>query len=275
MKANFSIIEDVILDEVISDETLEIDNALDIIAVGEIFNDRIIEVEKYFKFLKEILSDDTYIYFPNKKTHKQKRLDIDTQRILKANGFLVLYNLVESTIKKSISAIYKSLISDGLSYKDIRSELQSVWIHNYYLEFKDSKDSTFKSFMKAILDDVLGNASLRLKLDSKKIPISGNLDARKIKQLSKIYGFSCETRKVTSNGGKLHIVKKQRNSLAHGDTSFAECGGDHSVEDLLKIKTEIISYLKEILTNIKKYIERKEYASAEYHATRKTSLKKQ
>jgi len=246
-----------------SSETISIDSALSIDEVHEIFDDRVLEVEKYFKFLEEILSENTYLCFEMKRTHKRKKLDIDTQRILKANGFLILYNLVESTIKKSIGAIYKAMLVDGLSYKDIREELKDIWIKNNYTNYKDANDNNFKAFIKTILKDVLDEVTL--KLDSDKIPISGNVDAKKIRLLGQSYGFSCSTRKK-NHGGRLHIVKIERNSLAHGDISFAECGGNHTVEDLVSIKKEVITYVRAILNNIKKYIDKGEYASTEYRA---------
>jgi hypothetical protein len=47
-------------------------------------------------------------------------------KILKANGFLLLYNLAESSIKKAIEEIYVELNNKTVTYEDIREELKKV-----------------------------------------------------------------------------------------------------------------------------------------------------
>jgi hypothetical protein len=50
-----------------------------------------------------------------------------------------------------------------------------------------------------------------------------------------------------------------RNDLAHGNKSFAEVGQKVSIEDLLKVKEEVIEYLQQILQNIQDYLDKQEY----------------
>jgi hypothetical protein len=52
---------------------------------------------------------------------------------------------------------------------------------------------------------------------------------------------------------------QNRNDLAHGNKSFAEIGQNTSIEDLLKVKQEVIEYLQQILQNIQQYLENQEY----------------
>jgi MAE_28990/MAE_18760-like HEPN len=52
---------------------------------------------------------------------------------------------------------------------------------------------------------------------------------------------------------------KNRNDLAHGTKSFADIGKDISIEDLLKIKGEVIEYISQILKNIEDYLVLQEY----------------
>jgi len=52
---------------------------------------------------------------------------------------------------------------------------------------------------------------------------------------------------------------KNRNDLAHGNKSFPEVGGETSIDDILKIKEEVIEYLQQILQNIQDYLENQEY----------------
>ena len=89
---------------------------------------------------------------------------------------------------------------------------------------------------------------------------SGNVDARLIKKIAQKYGFSYQTDFAkTKNGKKLVDIKDKRNDLAHGVKPFKEVGGDRVIEELLEIKEEVIEYLRQILQNIKIYLDNQEY----------------
>jgi len=89
---------------------------------------------------------------------------------------------------------------------------------------------------------------------------SENVDAKKIKKIADKYGFSCLTNaQKTKNGENLLVVKSNRNDLAHGIKSFEEVGGDRAIEQLLKIKKEVVEYLRQILVNIRVYLDNEEY----------------
>jgi hypothetical protein len=81
-----------------------------------------------------------------------------------------------------------------------------------------------------------------------------------IKEIAKKYGFSYQTDFAkTKNGEKLVDIKDKRNDLAHGVKSFKEVGQGKTIEDLLEIKKEVIEYLRQILENIKTYLDNQEY----------------
>jgi hypothetical protein len=86
------------------------------------------------------------------------------------------------------------------------------------------------------------------------------VDARLIKEIAEKYGFSCKTEPTkTKDGQNLLVVKSNRNDLAHGVKSFEEVGRDQTIEELLEIKQEVIEYLRQILQNIKIYLDNQEY----------------
>ena len=57
----------------------------------------------------------------------------------------------------------------------------------------------------------------------------------------------------------LETVKERRNDLAHGTLSFAECGRDYSIDQLIDIKKETVLFLKGLLTGMKKYYDEQQY----------------
>jgi len=207
------------------------------------FNRRVDEIEIYFNFLEDVVNRTPKLFYPDTKEYKS--IAQEMTKILKANGFLLLYNLAESSIKKAIEEIYVELDNKNVTYEDIREELKKVVLKN----FKDCSTDKLLSKVTNISIDIVSKC-----FDSEKI-ISGNLDARKIKDFAKSYGFSYQTNsQITKDGKELLTVKNKRNDLAHGVFSFCDCGKDYAIEELLKIKQEVISYLREILQNIEEYL---------------------
>ena len=109
------------------------------------------------------------------------------------------------------------------------------------------------SALNQIAEDII-----EIEFDSSK-KISGNIDGRKIRNFAATIGFSTRAHHSLDNGTKLHIVKTQRNKLAHGDLSFAECGRNYTITDLKSINNQVTKYLKRVLLNIEKYLTEKSY----------------
>ena len=85
---------------------------------------------------------------------------------------------------------------------------------------------------------------------------AGNLDDHRIEKLLKRHGISLVLpvaistaikKPVVDEYGPLVLVRVRRNELAHGLTSFADCGKDVSVPDLRHWTAAVISYLRAIL----------------------------
>ena len=73
------------------------------------FNQRAKEVRKYFLFLKNLEQKNIQLSIgdisqisTNKNVNKIKPIDAELDKTLKATGFLLLYNLVESTMRNAI-----------------------------------------------------------------------------------------------------------------------------------------------------------------------------
>jgi len=78
------------------------------------FDRRVDEIEVYFSFLENTISGIELrnermpqLFYPDTEEHKP--IAQAMIKILKANGFLLLYNLAESSFKKAIEEIYVEL----------------------------------------------------------------------------------------------------------------------------------------------------------------------
>ena len=215
------------------------------------FNERAKEVSKYLMFIKNLEQGTTQLSIGINDKNKIRKIDSDLEKTLKAAGFLLLYNLIESTMRIAIETIFDELTKEDVSFDDIRKKLKLVIIKN--IKDNHSPDNLLTN-IKEIAVDIISAS-----LDKGKL-FSGNLDARKIKITAKDYGFSCKTNpRKTGDGSDLLTIKTNRKNLAHGLTSFKDAGKDVSADDLLEIKKKVVCYLREILQNVETYLANKEY----------------
>lgn len=215
------------------------------------FDERAQEVSRYFLFLKNLEQGSIKLSMGNAKNTKTKLINNNLEKTLKATGFLLLYNLVESTMRNAIITIFDEFQNKNVSFDDVTDKIKKIIIKN----FKDNNSTeTLLQSINNISCDIISCSFDKGKL------FSGNLDARKIRETSEMYGFSCKTNaKKTKDGNDLLKVKNNRNDLAHGFKSFEEVGRNATADELFEIQRKVIFYLKEILENIESYLAKQEY----------------
>ena len=193
------------------------------------------------------------IIFPDKTEFKVKR---GLQKTLRANCFLLLYNLVEASIRNGIVAIFDAIHDDNLSYQELSIKIQEIWLSNKALDLaKNSNSKKVRQSIKSMFSDILNNAEIFL--ESGKISISGNLDYREIESLINKYGIHRSVSQKEKVGKALLRVKSERNFLAHGNKSFQKSAEIITTKELIEYKDLIINYLQEIIESIEMYISNK------------------
>jgi len=219
------------------------------------YHDRIAEIELYYQALQELYE-------------KQQTAEIvttfysdDFLKMLKSNALLMVYNLVESSILGGILEIYGELKNQGLSYRTVREEIQQIWFSFIFNKVYD-KNAHYNSYKNKAAEII--NAILKdepIVLDRKATSISGNLDADEIRHICDEHGIHYTLTAECKGGRVLADVKNKRNDLAHGTTSFVECGRDYTIDDLEKIKNQTVLFLNSILDGMKTYYDEKKYLS--------------
>ncbi|NJS12197.1 MAG: hypothetical protein HC789_18385 [Microcoleus sp. CSU_2_2] len=215
------------------------------------FNTRAQEVDDYFIFLEGLIKQTTKLAIADSAgKDKIQNLNPELAKTLKANGFLLLYNLVESTMRNAIEAIFDDLKNQAISFDQLKPEIKMIVLQN----LKNRSPKKIHLQINQISIDIITATFEREEL------FSGNVDARLIKEIAEKYGFSYKTEaQKTMNGQNLVVIKSNRNDLAHGVKSFEEVGRNKTIAELLKIKEEVIEYLRQILENIKTYLDNQEY----------------
>jgi len=215
------------------------------------FDERAQEVSRYFFFLKNLQEGSIQLSMGHGEHTKTRKINDDLANTLKATGYLLLYNLIEATMRNAIEIIFDQLKNKNISFDEVRDDLKKIIIKN----FKDNQSTdTLLANIQAISVDIISAGFNKEKL------FSGNIDAKKIKEIAEMYGFSYKTNaKKTKDGRDLITVKTNRNDLAHGFKSFEEVGKNATVDDLLKLQKRVICYLREILHNIESYLSHEAY----------------
>lgn len=217
------------------------------------FNDRAIEIELYFDFLQKVVVQGATLRAPSTEPSP---FDLDLQKVLKANAVILLYNLIESSIRNGLLYIHDTIIVERYAYKTLRKEIQLVWLNHWIRTDKPVSTAEVHGLIQKIMAEEVTS------FDTERIRMHGNLDARKIKELSRKYGFSHVTPDSTQGGNLLFMVKQGRNDLAHGRKSFTEYGRDLTFPALEEMKVQVIIYLKHILENMERFVTNKEYVGS-------------
>lgn len=200
-------------------------------------------------------SSEIKIYYNYIHLNKEN-LESNLFKILKANLFLMLYNLVESSVRNSLEEIHNSIKSENISYNNCIDEIKALWVEYNYKKFVQKSAFDITGIIDSIsLDKIImdySDYSEKVKSND----ISGNIDGQKIRKISEKYSIE-KNRRI--NGHKLLTIKNNRNRLAHGEVTFSEIGQNYTLEELKKMKKECIIYLKEYLFNVENYINSKKY----------------
>lgn len=222
-------------------------------AIFDMFDERVQEIDLYFDAIKELDNGSV------ERTADTHYFNEEFIKILKANTLLMIYNLVESTVMGGILEIYDRVKQEGLAYSEVREEIKEIWFSYKFMQVYDQQAhfNSYKSKALEIINSILNGEVIEL--DRKATAISGNLDAQQIRNVCNEHGIRFTAREGSRGGVVLETVKERRNDLAHGTLSFAECGRDYSIDQLINIKEETVLFLQGLLAGMKKYYDEQQY----------------
>ena len=234
-------------------------DSLALLEVRELFSKRCDEVRRYLDFvfcLTEHRATGIVRYEPGSEIPVVVDGVINRELIktMRANGYLLLYNLVESTMTNAIDAIHRCLLSDECSFDELTEAVKRIVL----LNFKKAISGDGKYVLES--NHPIHRSIVELGYDKKKL-FSGNIDAREIRETAERYGFQVANHdlSLSRDGARLLKIKEKRNELAHGRVSFEDCGHDTSLDELMAISKETEIYLDAVLAGIEAYITQRSY----------------
>lgn len=181
------------------------------------------------------------------------KLSEDRLNVLRAGSFLILYNLIEAAARSSIEAIHDKMKLSQVPFQSLRRSIRREVIKGF-------KKRGNPDIHRDMIDVPVELVAAALDVDDQ---FSGNVDARKFREIADIYGFSTASdTRVTHDGAELLTIKNIRNDLAHGLKSYEEVGRDYPIKLLLDIGVRAGAYTAAILNNVARYLDAEEFREA-------------
>jgi hypothetical protein len=229
--------------------------------LGQAFEERLVEIEAYLGLLNGVEVEART--GPPRIGAAGALITTQQQRILYSGVFLQLYNLVEATIVRCIDEVTKAAIASGTwGPGDLTTDLRREWVR---VMARTHVDLSYENRLKSALDlcEYLV-AALPVTEFALEKGGGGNWDDDAIEEIAARLGFQLNVDRAVYSGikrpfrddlGPLGLVRKLRNSLAHGSISFAECGENVTVGELRDLSDRTAAYLREVVRAFEAYIQ--------------------
>ena len=234
--------------------------------IREEFEKRLLEVNTYFEILKVLELDKPKLSAHDLEKDQNVEIIFDDRKIniLRSNAFLLLYNLIESTVFNAVTSIFDSINADKhkpkLDYFDVIDAIKKYWLNNVYKHDEKIKKNTVVNNFMDIVNRIFNES---LSLVSNYLKYGGTLDAEAIETTAIELGVSVGILKngfdKNTHGEAFKQIKRHRNWLAHGDKSFAEIGQDFPYSRLEEWKIYSVEHLVKFIDSIETYIKNEEY----------------
>lgn len=221
------------------------------------FTERVDDINAYFDILSFEDAVETYKNKPliNSAQGQQLLVSNTMQKCMRANAIIMLYNLVESTFSNCVQLIYDAITDEHLTYTDVSHKLRKVWID---LAFDPQWHiDVVRRYAKDYSDNLRTTV---LTYSEMPAGTSGNLDFSKMVEISDKFNINFgHVPDVDDVKTTLHYLKKNRNDLAHGNTTFSSVGAYVSLTELNGHKNHTISFLRHCIDVYEQYVQQKKY----------------
>ena len=208
------------------------------------------EVRRYFRFVISAAMDVVEIGVQKSSgallaTHERDEL----LKTLKASCYLLLYNLVESTMRNIVEAIFDEFRAEGVRFDDCREEIKKLVLANFRARNPDKLLNKLFDLARDVVTETFES----------KETFAGNLDAKTIRETAERFGFVPTSSKT---GWAMRTVKDNRNFLAHGNKSFSEIGKDTTPHSLRDARKQTVVILLLTIRSVTSYLAAKRYLAA-------------
>jgi len=174
------------------------------------------------------------------------QVSVTLMNTMKSSALLMIYNIVESTMSNLLQDLFDHLESSNTTFDTLNQSMRQVVL-----------TSIKRGSPKSIVERMKLPMGFVLACFEKTDAFSGNLDSKVIRETLRELGVAgAEKHREKA----LLTVKAERNSLAHGNTSFSDCGKKYTVNDLTDIQQKTCVALEKVIQDLENFLTAKAYA---------------
>ena len=220
------------------------------------FDERKSEVDVYFNFIKHVGID--------RINHKTIKFDAktnfqttdDLKKVLKSNCILILYNLIEGVVTKSVEFIIDKINDQQIEYKNLTEGIKYLMLRTSSKQKRQSFEHMNKDLVEIIdnIFDEIFNVTFDREAKKRILGGGGDFNDNFIKEISKKLDITFSRTERT-----LSDIKRDRNDLAHGSKSYIECSQNKTFNEIKKQKTKVFNYLNHYVKAVEKFINEDKY----------------
>lgn len=204
-------------------------------SANTVFKERREEVRAYLRYLKDLESQVV-------RDRRKKKSEFFF-RIAKANLFVMLYNLVESSTTYCLIDIDNAIRLRGVTAKTATRHIREQWLRDICRESWEFR--RLVEVMEIVLDDATLDGLAVNKM------VSMNVDHTEIHSIASKLGL---TMRGGADGVALETIRNRRNELAHGNERFSVVGGSYDVATLENLSANCFSFVGRFVKSVERYI---------------------
>jgi hypothetical protein len=166
---------------------------------------------------------------------------------MKSSAIVMIYNMIESTMTNLMQDVFDHIEKSSVDFNNLSNKMKSVVLKNCKQRNADKVVEIIRNERK----------TLPIATFDKTEVFSGNIDCDEIRKTFKALGASTRHR---YDEPALLTIKSERNSLAHGDASFSDCGKKYSAIALAEHHAKTCSILNNAIGDFDNFIQTRAYA---------------
>lgn len=230
--------------------------------------DKVQEVRHFFDFIDILENSKELEIKGNEKISNEPispfRIERNLIETIQSSGFLLLYNLIESTMTATIDAIYQTLQQLEVKYSSnntdlfifsLSENLRKELLKQYSSIFSNEGIKEISSQKIHIFGTIINKGY------NKKNLFNGNIDCAEINNIA-MNRFGFKVRPLDGmpyNPQHILTIKTKRNELAHGAFTFNEVSRTLAIGELKKHFDSTIKLLDGVFSSIDCYLQNQKY----------------
>lgn len=227
-----------------------------------LLRDRAREMLAYMRFLRLAVESDAQVVAAHSAQAHPLRKGLT--HTLKANVYLLLYSSMEAVLVQLLDEMHEAIAQHCRGADELNAQLVLMVAQNFRARREDVTAGSIKpSLHKALFQAWVNDWRARTKAaDKRAAGIAGSVDGRAIFRQLQRYGVLAADMKDPPphlRHASLQRAKVHRNTLAHGEKSFAELGRGLAFEELRDDARAIFRNLAHIVQEVETYLVQQRY----------------